>query len=192
VLFLGPVEMVITSVSSEMLASSVAVRMLGALLAPYIVKPDVLRESFRKIDGALLDGAAVAGRMRLKASLPLWGLPKAVPGRLDCAPPLGTIRSRLPCGFSGRWCVSLFWIIAPVWDMRASMMSFFNLMARSRLDQVRLRYSSIGILKTNSWISSKFLSPRPWVPKCQNILAASSHSWEKIPYNSSTIPHWGF
>lgn len=152
-----------TSESPEILALSVTVRELG-LLPPYNDRPDILNESLLKMDGALLDGMAVAGRVGWKASLRSWELSYAVLGRLDCVPRdplLAIIRSRLPCGFSGRWCVNLFWMIAPVWEMRARMMSFFNRMARSRLDQVRLRYSSMGILKTSSWISSMFLSPRP-------------------------------
>lgn len=66
--------MKVTSESSERLVLSVTVRILGLLPDPYMDRPDRFKESLRKIDGALLAGMAVAGRVRLKASFMFWEL----------------------------------------------------------------------------------------------------------------------
>ena len=50
---------------------------------------------------------------------------------------------------------------------------FFNLKARSRLDQVLFLYSNIGIRNTNSWISSILRSPRP----CKNVSIQTLHQF---------------
>jgi hypothetical protein len=80
------------------------------LLAEDIVTPEALEASLRKIDGVLLlFGIAVAGLGILKDSrgvLVSWDPSKAVPGRpfaeVPREPLLAIMRSRLPCGFSGR------------------------------------------------------------------------------------------
>ena len=63
---------------------------------------------------------------------------------------LASSRSRLCCAVLGRCLLNLLPIMAPVWDISARMTSFLSARARSRLDQVLLRYSIMGRRKTKS------------------------------------------
>lgn len=65
------------------------------------------------------------------------------------------------CAMLGRWRENLLPMMAPVWLMRALMTRLLRARARSRLDQVLLRYSMVGRRKTKSCTSSKLRSPLP-------------------------------
>ena len=65
------------------------------------------------------------------------------------------------CKRFGLWCENLLLTIAPACDMSARMTSFFSCSARSRFDHVLFLYSKVGMRKTRSCTSSRFLFPWP-------------------------------